>query len=615
VKRLKLCLFAAALSAAVSAHAIMKATALVVQPPATYSHDGIQYQVLAVGDELFTGDVLRTGENGRVVVRFTDGSQAALAPNTDVALRRLTPREDPIVTRLSLWRGALRALVKKLSARSSFEVETYNTVVAVKGTDFEVGVGLDKDGKPKTEARCFDTDGGGLDVSGLDRKDIVNVGKGQQTSNSTGDPDRASIIHTRELKKALEKYDKLALKLPPLPAGNPAPAGPAGAPAALPPALQKAQSNFDAAARKAEAAAQDYLKAVASGDVAEQKKDESAVADLRSSAKDLESQLQETENKLELESPPPADKPKEGGNAAPTPAPATTPDASLNRAISEELRQVSQVVKEVALQSKLLVQADAAQGNLLLDKDGFRVQYNTEVLRPLANTVEKVADSKRSDGPNSGTTEFQHVVTFNQDLPVDWLSVYKEALNAPANLSSGSPAFWRTDDVQKAFNPSGDCVCFDTKLQAPVSIGGGLWGQLRDEFYQAQQGGGTGLAQGHQRIDQFGAVVGLGTVSDAITVSSVDTGTALRLTYNSDGSVSGYSGVIFSVDVDVPGAIPALDAATLGSSLYGLASADLSAVGSGTFQLTFSSPAYPGHVVSPLLDKDSFVDAFGEGWR
>ncbi len=503
MKRLKLCLFAAALSAAGSAHAIMKATALVVQPPATYSHDGIQYQVLSVGDEVFTGDVLRTGENGRVVVRFMDGSQAALAPNTDVALRRLTPREDPIVTRLSLWRGALRALVKKLSARSSFEVETYNTVVAVKGTDFEVGVVLGKDGKPKTEATCFDTAGGGLDVSGLDRKTVVNVGKGQQTSNSTGDPDRASIVHARELKKALEKYDKLALKLA-APAAGSSPAGEAKAPTALPPVLQKAQDNFDAAARKAEAAAQDYLKAVASGDVAEQKKDESAVSDLRSSAKDLESQLQETENKLEIESPNPPDKPREGGNPAVTPAPATTPDASLNRAISEELRQVSQVVKEVALQSKLLVQADAAQGNLLLDKDGFRVQYNTEVLRPFANTVEKVADSKRTDGPNSGLTEFQHVVTFNNDLPTDWLSVYKQALNSPANLASGSPANWRTDDVQKTFNPSGDCVCLDTSLQAPVSIGGGLWGQQRTEFYQAV--GGNGAARGEQTFGPIRAL-------------------------------------------------------------------------------------------------------------
>ncbi len=105
------------------------------------------------------------------------------------------------------------------------------------------------------------------------------------------------------------------------------------------------------------------------------------------------------------------------------------------------------------------------------------------------------------------------------------------------------------------------------------------------------------------------------TISDTITVSSVDTGTALRLTYNSDGSVSGYNGVIFSVDVDLPGSSPAVDAAILGNSFYGLATADLSAIGSGTFQLTFSSPAYPGHVVSPMLDKDSFVDAFGEGWR
>lgn len=631
------------LLAAAPLRAAVQAVAVVVEQPAKFSRDGIKYKPLKQGAELRSGDVLRTGETGRVVLKFVDGSQAAVAPNTDVSLRRLTPKQDPIKTTLSLLKGSLRALVRKLGSRSSFEVETYNTVVAVKGTDLEVSVVVDKDGKRKTVAACFETHGQGLQVSGLDRKDVVNVGAGQQTSNQGEQPQRAAALRAQDMQKALEKYRQLTLALS-TPAATPAlTAEPGGTPGTTPvvtaeataaatpvvtpdaqaqAAEQQAQADFDAAARRAEAALATYLEASDSGDLDAMANSQQQLEGLREAAESFEATLERQERQLEerLQELREQQQPQEGSEGG---APAgNAPEQQALQAQLDELQALQDTMKELALQSQLQAQADAAQGNLLMDKDGFRVQLSQAVLRPAGNVIQKVAVSKRSNGPNSGRTEFQHLVTFNKDLPADWVGVYERGLNDPANLvaAGGSPDYWRTQDVVKSFSPSGDCVCLHTDLYTPTdSFSAGVYKQARDEYFQAVSSFG-GIAQGLQKFDPLGNVL-LG-LSDNIQVTAMDTGSGLRLTYNNLGNAggflgpTGYTGTIFQVDVSLPGASSALNAASFGSSLYAIANADLSGLtGSTSFELTFSSPAYPGRQVSPLLDRNAFRDAFREGWR
>lgn len=605
-RRILLVLSLALALAADAAAAGLKAVVQDVHQPAQVSSDGVKYKKIKTGTALFTGDVLRTGETGRLVIRFVDGTQAAVAANTDVALRRLTPREDPVKTTLSLLRGSLRALVKKLSARSSFEVETYNTVVAVKGTDFEVGVATDKDGHKKTVATCFETQGKGLEVSGLDRSDPVHVGAGESSLNRGERPEAASILRATDLQKALEKYRALNLTaIPVTPPGveGSAPASPATA------EEKKAQETFDAAARKSEAALSTYLEAVDKGDLDAQAKAQSELEGLREAAQGLEDKLTDQEDAIQKQ----LDGIKSQGPAG---------DAAQQQVLQaqlDDIKQLQQTMKDVALQSQLEAQADAAQGNLFMDRDGFRVQINSQVIRPPydGSLIQKVTFSKRSAGPNTGTTEFQHIVKFNKDINGDWVDIYERSLNDPVNLSNGggSPDYFRSKDIQKTFSPGGDCVCLEQDLTAPVPIGGGLFAQGRQEFFQAI-GNTGGIAQGQRTYDYLGV---LQPGSDIILVSSTDLGNGLRLSYDVTGNYLGptaYLGNIFTVDINLPGGASAMNAASLGNSFYSLATADLSGLGGGTaFQLTFTSPAYPGRQVSPLLDKNGFVDAFREGWR
>lgn len=589
-----------------AAAAGLKAIVTDVNQPASVSQDGIKYKKIKKGTALFTGDVIRTGETGRVAIRFVDGTQAAIAANTDVSLRRLTPREDPVKTTMSLLRGSLRALVKKLSTRSSFEVETYNTVVAVKGTDFEVGVATDKDGKKKTVATCFETQGKGLEVSGLDRKNPVTVGAGQSSTNRGDRPEAASILRASDLKKALEKYRALSLSSIP-----PATGHENDKPPVEPTAEEKkAQEAFDAAARQSEAALGAYLDALDKGDLDAQAKAQSQLEGLRETTEKMEDSLTSQEEAVQKK----LDEIKAQG-----PAGDATQQQLLEAQLSD-IKELQEALKEVALQTKLEAQADAAQGNLFMDRDGYRVQINSQVLRPTADVVQKVTYSKRSAGPNTGVTEFQHLVTFNKAINGDWVPVYERPLNDPLNLAGGSPEYWRTDDVQKTFSPGGDCVCLHTVLYTPSdALSAGTYKQARDEYFQAA-GAFGGLAQGMRKIqlDQSIDVA----ASDNIQVTATDLGNGLRLSYDNLGTAGGYGGPtayvgnIFSVDINLPGATRAINAASLGNSFYSLATADLSGIGGTTaFQLSFSSPAYPGRVVSPLLGKDAFKDAFREGWR
>ena len=595
----------------------LKAVAVTVNAPARFSHDGVKYSKLKAGSALFGGDVIRTGENGRVVVRFVDGSQAAIASNTDVALRRLTPQEDPVKTTLSLLRGSLRAFIKKLGARSSFEVETYNTVVAVKGTYFEVGVAVDKDGHKKTVASCFETQGKGLEVSGLDGKDPVTVGAGQQTLNSTGRPELPSVLGAKDLQKALEKYRTLSLqskataKAADAAAGTGTEGTPAVTPAPAASAAEKAAEDaFNASARKAETALGAYLDAVDSGDKNAQGDLEKQLGGLRENAATMEEQLTDSERLLEEKIQQQIQQEKEN------PGSTKSGDQELLQAQLQEIKQLQETLKEVALQTHLETQADSAQGNLLMDRDGIRTQVNSSVNRASTlvqdDTIQMITLSQRNEGANRGRTEFQHVIVFNQALPSSWVGIYQRPLNDPLNLAGGAPEFWRVEDAQKTFSPAGDCVCLETDLGSPVlDVPAALYRQNLIESFQAI-GAGGGIAQGQRSYD---ALLGVWS-GDDIQITATDTGSSLLLSYDNLGGPTGYIGNIFTVDLSLP-SLPngaALqNAASFGSSLLAVANANLSGVdGNMAFQLTFTSPAYPGHQVVPLLDKASFVDAFSE---
>ncbi len=90
------------------------------------------------GDELFAGDVLKTGALGRIVIGLKDGSQAIISEYTTVEIKDTnnSPR-----TIFNVLRGKTRIKIEKLGGKPNpYRITTPTTVIAVRGTIFDVFV-------------------------------------------------------------------------------------------------------------------------------------------------------------------------------------------------------------------------------------------------------------------------------------------------------------------------------------------------------------------------------------------------------------------------------------------------------------------------------------------
>jgi hypothetical protein len=105
---------------------------------------------LNAGQLVHAGDVIRTGPNGSVELRWArwaGGTRIKLGPNTRFTVKRAVANRSSgnEESRLRVDEGSIWVrLRKKLTGKSKFEVETPTAVAAVRGTVFKVSV--DKDG-------------------------------------------------------------------------------------------------------------------------------------------------------------------------------------------------------------------------------------------------------------------------------------------------------------------------------------------------------------------------------------------------------------------------------------------------------------------------------------
>ncbi len=93
-------------------------------------------------DDLFAGDTIITGKNGKLVLALSDGSQAVVAPKTTLVIQDLTqsPR-----TLFQMLKGKTRIHIEKLGGQPNpYRVNTPTAVIAVRGTIFDVEVSDDE---------------------------------------------------------------------------------------------------------------------------------------------------------------------------------------------------------------------------------------------------------------------------------------------------------------------------------------------------------------------------------------------------------------------------------------------------------------------------------------
>ena len=98
---------------------------------------------LAERSNVFVGDVISTERDSYAQLRFTDGGQVTLRPNTQVKVETYSyeegrPERDNFA--MQLFKGGLRSLTgligKRTTSRSAYRMVTSTATIGIRGTDY-----------------------------------------------------------------------------------------------------------------------------------------------------------------------------------------------------------------------------------------------------------------------------------------------------------------------------------------------------------------------------------------------------------------------------------------------------------------------------------------------
>lgn len=136
-------MFLAFSAAWVSAEEGREIVAMAVSGPVEFQKAGQgEWSKLGQGNALSQTDVVRTGDNASCTLLFKGMSNATvdLRPNSMLELTSVRDARTGDNTELDLSLGAVLVKAETLKGESSFEVRTPNSIVGIRGTEFEVTV-------------------------------------------------------------------------------------------------------------------------------------------------------------------------------------------------------------------------------------------------------------------------------------------------------------------------------------------------------------------------------------------------------------------------------------------------------------------------------------------
>ncbi len=112
---------------------------------ATVSGANGQQRPLSKGADLDTGDTVRTAENGRAQIRFTDGAYVSLQPNTEFAIKdyHFEGKTDGSERGLfALARGAMRTVTGFIGRvnRNRYQITTPTATIGIRGTGGQIAI-------------------------------------------------------------------------------------------------------------------------------------------------------------------------------------------------------------------------------------------------------------------------------------------------------------------------------------------------------------------------------------------------------------------------------------------------------------------------------------------
>jgi len=100
-------------------------------------------RALAERSSVFVGDVISTERDSYAQLRFTDGGQVTLRPNTQIKIETYTYEEgrpDRDSLAMQLFKGGLRSLTgligKRTTNRNAYRMVTSTATIGIRGTDY-----------------------------------------------------------------------------------------------------------------------------------------------------------------------------------------------------------------------------------------------------------------------------------------------------------------------------------------------------------------------------------------------------------------------------------------------------------------------------------------------
>ena len=136
--------------------------------------------VLATGAKVTVGDSIVAGEDGKVDLRFTDGSLLTVGPSSHVEVARFAPKAGGGggEALLSLLSGIIKLIVNDGTRWGRFAVQTETAVASVRGTEWLVEAAKD--------ASAVLVLTGSVEVASRNPGPVFTLGPGQGTDIKAG---------------------------------------------------------------------------------------------------------------------------------------------------------------------------------------------------------------------------------------------------------------------------------------------------------------------------------------------------------------------------------------------------------------------------------------------
>ena len=132
--------------------------------------------------EVFAGDRIFTGSNGRINLRFSDGMKMTIGPDSLLDISVYHKEHGREKSWFDLLRGSLRTVSGLMGQRNpqSFKLSTPTATIGIRGTDFTVNQRDCSDGsckRPGTSTTEVSVTKGAIDISSPGGKLRVNQGQ------------------------------------------------------------------------------------------------------------------------------------------------------------------------------------------------------------------------------------------------------------------------------------------------------------------------------------------------------------------------------------------------------------------------------------------------------